>query len=56
MQGENNATSQLRNTSNNQEKPEVGFNFAATKKSLGSLGRVVNSTRKNFVSPVRSKS
>ncbi|XP_037823257.1 fidgetin-like protein 1 [Lucilia sericata] len=41
---------------NNQPKPDIGFNFSATKKSLGSMGRVVNATRKSFVSPVRSTS
>ncbi|XP_023295027.2 fidgetin-like protein 1 [Lucilia cuprina] len=41
---------------NNQPKPDIGFNFSATKKSLGSMGRVVNATRKSFVSPVRSVS
>lgn len=35
---------------------EIGFNFAATKRSLGSIGRLANSTRKNFISPVRNKS
>ncbi|TMW48236.1 hypothetical protein DOY81_006678 [Sarcophaga bullata] len=38
------------------QRYDIGFNFAATKKSLGPLGRLANSTRKNFISPVRNKS
>ncbi|XP_065355866.1 fidgetin-like protein 1 [Calliphora vicina] len=54
--GQNDGTIKQQRSLNNPHKPDVGFNFSATKKSLGSLGRVINSTRKSFVSPIRSES